>query len=761
MTQEASLQSFRPCVQTWPRFRFAQRDFKGKWQVAPSLPDKQLSALGYRLGGPYRNAKYLDDFEQRELHGLIALSKDAQTDEQRSREAELLARCPFSGPLPPLDIDVVLGTASDYVRAQARELHVSCLALGAAAPRWHLTGGKGLHGDSVAPDGVESTVLLRAYGDFARAAAAQSGTPLLSEHRHKANRPPIVLDDTLFEREADARGVVWRLSGSTREEGGKKVPVELMDRQDEGLPAQPEFFPKLVKDYALQLRLTEGWGEELSAEDLARALLEPGEKRFVEARRAKKRVHVERERVSGRFAPLDLGPSVAALKHVAKALIRHDPGRGARHDLRLAVAGWLLTALVPERVVLATLLPICDAHGAIDAERVVRTTAARVRSGERFHSFGRVQQMLGEVAAHDLRTALEFDLADAGVSTDLSKRLTSEDRATLRSAAELASTKWHDQVDNLNRFHGLKLKLTGKGGPHATNLRRAAKCGYARQRGECEGCGKGEQARWISAENFLCPHCAAKWARSAHDWLANHWPEQKIYLAVRKLEDDSYAAALAYRKHVLSHMRKKTAGPIRFLLAPGYVAVLCMEVYSSGVVRSVEELGDDMQEHSIEDVLLRLEPLLNARARRLKQFLATKNLEKLATDEWVTRVVTTFAGKRARAAFPWPKKEDLRAQTLERMRAKLKQTPLSPEEAKKEAAIPLHERRTNCCNAHRVFKLLSAKGDVVASRRDVPWTADEAYHHMRNYERDGTVLGKGLPTCDWEDVPSPWERRAA
>ncbi len=214
---------------TWPRFRFAQRAFgSSPWLLAPALLDVTLSGQGWKLAGPARNASALSSEEQAELLVLLGLPKARQNAQGDARERELLARCAFLGPLPPLDLDVVKGTPRADVLAAARRLDGACVAHGWGRPAWRDTGGRGLHGDQVAPKGLEAVDLLRAVGRLiAEKIAPAAGVPLISSYREREGRPPIVLDDSLFEKDATGRAGVWRLVGAARPDGRKKTPIDL------------------------------------------------------------------------------------------------------------------------------------------------------------------------------------------------------------------------------------------------------------------------------------------------------------------------------------------------------------------------------------------------------------------------------------------------------------------------------------------------------------------------------------------------------
>ena len=139
----------------------------------------------------------------------------------------LLGQCDRYGYVPPIDLDISKEIESPIARESiGREamdkLSDVLIEVGLGRPNWHYSGGSGFHGDLIVPDGLAHPNLLGGVGALLVKACRQIGIPLLSDHKDKATRPPIVVDDTLFNRTAQARGVVWRLSGAQGSQGKKR-----------------------------------------------------------------------------------------------------------------------------------------------------------------------------------------------------------------------------------------------------------------------------------------------------------------------------------------------------------------------------------------------------------------------------------------------------------------------------------------------------------------------------------------------------------
>ncbi len=251
------------------KFRLAQRDFgAARWWPIAVESDESLSGKGWKLAGPTRDASSLPLNEFRELVWLCSTASSDLTEDQDKRLAELLERSPFTDHIPPIDVDVNdESTEFDITKARATA-HRFALAMrtelakvGLGSPSWHTTNDRGgLHGDMLSPSGIKSTHLIRAVGALVRKAAKAAKVPVLSQLPHKKNqRPAVYVDDSIFNREADRRGVQWRLVWSRKgPDKPPKVPVDLdtltpLERSAPVVPADT----KAVQEAIAELEFSE------------------------------------------------------------------------------------------------------------------------------------------------------------------------------------------------------------------------------------------------------------------------------------------------------------------------------------------------------------------------------------------------------------------------------------------------------------------------------------------------------------------------
>jgi hypothetical protein len=239
---------------TRPRYiRFAQDSFGASlWRPVALDSDANLAALGYALATAGRDTSALSDADNLSLWELSARPEKKLTDDERTRLAALLAQCPFAGPMFPIDIDVNDESATyepDAARAAAlafaRVIDRAIASLGFGRLAWSKTGAKGsMHGDQVAPGGVASPTLLRAYGEMAKRLAHEAGVPLRSDEiarvgSSKSKWAPVVIDDSNFQRFSTSKGSMWRLRGACKPGGFPKTPWSLATDAPDPNPVPP------------------------------------------------------------------------------------------------------------------------------------------------------------------------------------------------------------------------------------------------------------------------------------------------------------------------------------------------------------------------------------------------------------------------------------------------------------------------------------------------------------------------------------------
>ena len=191
-----------------------------RWHPVAFASDAELVKQGAQLAGPTLALVELGEADAAELLELLGMAKDRiEEDPARNRRhAELLERTPRYDPLPPIDLDVAKGAdAVELARELAGQLSLELERVGLGRPAWWVTNERGgLHGHLDLSSCAGAPELLRAVLPLVQLAARAAGVPLISDHRSAANRPPVVLDDSLFNKAANGRGGVWRLPGTTK-----------------------------------------------------------------------------------------------------------------------------------------------------------------------------------------------------------------------------------------------------------------------------------------------------------------------------------------------------------------------------------------------------------------------------------------------------------------------------------------------------------------------------------------------------------------
>lgn len=696
---------------TWPRFRFAERDIGAKWEVVAAVDDASLSRGGFKLAGQIRDASELDEQLQPELAALLR-ERELST-EADARLSALLECCPFVENVPPIDVDPQNATPEETV-AFAAAFDAAWRAAGLGTIQWFKTGGRGLHGKPPLPPGVRSGHLMRAYGGLIRKVAYAANLPLLSNFRSKDNRPPILIDDTLFDRDASGRGGLWRLEGALHSKTGQPKVLAT------GLPTDPPTWTE-----ALVARLQQ------SLSDLDQY------SRTGELRRK------PRERSESRLPkPLTELQERRLLTHLSEQIQQLTPPEGMRHDFRKALIGWLLREGVPARVAGATVAVAGDPQ---DAMAAAKTTASRLAAGRNAYGFRKLLEIVGQGGGLALRAALHRDLREANVKPkDLGALPTDSDRATLREAARLADAA------------GFATRAKG--------LRRAARCGMAKGVGRCKRCHAVQGCRHLISERATCPHCAQRRAVSVLNWCMTKWPG-RLWIVTRKLADDTLECARTERKRWMRKLRAERRTNVRWIIAPGWLVAITHDMLTGAILQGwtvrdgwamPDEEGNDRNRFSVVKVLA---PVVRARALHLREHLDSADPKGLAEDAWCDKVMEASGGATARTMMPWPKKKDLRLMAVNASRARQNLEPLAPGATFPSLRDKLQER-TVCCESRIDHEVRDAKTDeLIAVRDDRPWSFAEGSVRAENgwrgeelrFNEAGEMIVQILPT-GWDET---------
>lgn len=748
---------------TWPEWRFVQRKFgQCQWLVGPNISDESLSAVGFKLAGPSRSAASLSPEDQEKLLRLLSKPTKAQTDEERLEEISLLSKCPYGGYMPPVDIDVTHEATKEMIEA-ARLTIESVLGLeGWGRVRWAHTGGKGVHGDQVAPKDLWSPLLLKAFGRKIQEIAHKAQIPLLTEgHRSKIDRPAIIIDDSLFERTASSRGLMWRLIGAERPETKKKKTALEGQLPCPLPPPQADVEKKLI---------------EILAEETLRP--KSSAKKFI-----RPRPHKE---LNGKV-----------LQHVFDHLAKNIPASGARHPVRLAVAAWLLKNQVPLDSAAATIAALGDSH---DAKAAVDTTNRRLGAGLPTRCTKFLTETMGEQFVFWLGQYFHKDMTEHKVPfADLKRYLTTDERNILKAAGAMGRVKadafarhiysqlppippqytplgrikkYPKPTDEFMAHHNIPAavqtsirglwKCFREANTRANACSRAANCGWIEQRDRCDetdvgedgvkGCGKELRKFRIVAERATCPHCALARARAIRDWCLEKWPE-KVTFFVHELQDKSLGAAKAFLKKVRSLINDtytSNSGEVdhwekirrishkdrfSFFIAPGFVVGLdgknvdSLLGYAYGEIIGHE--GRQVYPHPMTatfktKAMEAIWPALLARAEYARGLLVA-GADAVIEDEWIGNVREIVGGKnRKKLPAYLPSRDEIREWIVAEARAKRNEAlglghGLAPED------IPVDAETSPCCKKRIVHEILDETGKIVlCAVRGRNWSFQEA-----------------------------------
>jgi hypothetical protein len=232
--------------------RLAQDSFGyAVWRAVEPLDDHELAARGWKLAGP---ARILDALSGEECALLVSLCErpmKSLSEKERQQLKSLLERAPYGGWVPPLDIDVN-DESTSYSEERSRALaHSYALALDrewrtlGGSVAWHTTNNHGgMHGDLAPPAGLHHPRLLRAFRRVVVACARRAGVPvypddMLDARNDKPARPDVYLDASVYERDVDSKGVMWRLAGAAKPGGEPKRGVDLVSLTPLAAPALP------------------------------------------------------------------------------------------------------------------------------------------------------------------------------------------------------------------------------------------------------------------------------------------------------------------------------------------------------------------------------------------------------------------------------------------------------------------------------------------------------------------------------------------
>jgi hypothetical protein len=628
--------------------RFVRDDTneRAPWLVVGSMPDRELAELGALLAGPEIDRDALRELGQDDALIQLLERRDLPREKRDAQLQELLAKCPRTRFLPPIDLDVSeQGTRSDALLWAARlDPELERVGLGRAG--WHTTGGRaGIHGDLEAPHAFSDPDLIEIARVLVLEAARAIGIPLLSDHPEKEGRAPVVLDDRLFRRNPGSRGLVWRLTGALKpKSGGVKTPINLAGEEVEyarPVPGEIAAFERAATIVARQ--------RELEGRSYGRA----------RARRQRPAV------------PLALPASKSCLTHFADELARLLEGRtGANHEARMGCSGWLLRLGVAPSIVEATIArgtgvqSVPDPRAREDAHDAVVSTARRLDAGLPAKGLPFLQIFFGGAACVELRAALERD----GVAAARKSYWTDHERRLLmRLSREVAQDH-----------------------PGRLALRDGGRCGTFSMPYECEEHGPQGARVNVEERELTCPHCREARLAARLEIMREVFlkPSYGVLVVPCDVANPDRMRALRAARHagqrVLWRDRRWYLGDDHVLLVFAQHDVKGLRDRVARLTKSEVHKGKDKKAraaalaHAILPEHIRevsRDELLEMFARTWRQpgvafqgLVEIGDAERVKAFPWLQKrnVVRTAADRIGREAFPWPTNEAIR----ERAKAK-------------------------------------------------------------------------------------------
>lgn len=436
--------------QTGRWFRFGQRSWKSRvWDLVPAYPAAMLAMSGYKLASTWRCGDDLTAEEWESLGWTITtirnLSKRAR-DEVRDRylarnepydssspevrdevslrlEAygveglqehvtELLAKCPFGGELPIIDVDASSAPkdATPEERAQiyaeqrqkgvAHAVQISQIwadMTNGSNLRWFVTGEKGgLHGRSMTlPPTVKGLDLLKSLKEELDSRCESASVPVMSRATGMGRRGESVsLDINTYNFAAAGRGGMWRLPGCRKDDPGSlpQTPVaEYLETYPELEPITPD---KLGGDWS---RPTAFHVKAIESVRKARTALR--QKTEIERGHAE----VGAGGTSGGFShkpgqPVRVAEHLvggAGVKSVTDLLVatnaKFESGN-ARHRLRRGVAGVMARHGYSSDAIEHTILPVSDS----DTVRKIVKNIEKHRNSNMFAGANAITEAFGD-----------------------------------------------------------------------------------------------------------------------------------------------------------------------------------------------------------------------------------------------------------------------------------------------------------------------------------------------------------------------------
>lgn len=597
------------------QFRFLRRSWRksAPWDLSDLISDEIAVSRGYVLGGQGRDTSDLTEEERVELMMLLGRRPSSFSDEECKRQKELLSRTGFTQLVGPIDIDVNTLAANfdpEIARKKALE-YAKRLAhyapeLGLGDPNWFSVSWMGgFHADLIAPEGFSDPDLLHGVRLMVERLALRTEVPLYLKQpaeakRDKTVRTDVYLDDSVLNKNANARGGLWRLPGKAKPKGKKKTAVDVLATG----------CPELLIPYVPTPIDKEALKESIAKYKLSR----------IKPEKYKATIPLKEP------APIEVRTGYATSEDLS-FLRKHSP---------------LLNIWNQENV---TDRSYRDFDMALQATKLGASEDSALRLMRAMPGSKATQDHRGFSYDRSILGSVERFISSVGDATNYEGFIKPENylhasREVILKAVDL-TVDWK-----------IKNKLIA-----------TLACGEAVVYSECSKDSLVEVEGIHRCERVTCSYCEPRRVKLQIDSASKAWPSELIVARLDTNSDSIASCKKSYSKFkdkLKDSFKKKKArkllSRLRCFRAPGEVFVVFND--ASRFEKLSKLFGDVVKKVSKSEALEELKATLYKRFKRIQTYILQGDAEALASDPWVGHVVSITSGRKSK--LPWLSKEAIR-----------------------------------------------------------------------------------------------------
>lgn len=360
------------------------------------------------------------------------------------------------------------------------------------------------------------------------------------------------------------------------------------------------------------------------------------------AEEAAKKIRESATKIRERLSSIASGVG-GILVNFARAAADALDNAGARHDYRLALAGFMVSSGVTSGLLTRT-LEVCGGNPE-DALYAAESTIRNFNCNQRVTGYGKIRKLVGAKAARRIKAALQADLVQLGVD---------EAEATQATAYEISGYTAEDR-------EWIELHATfaeEKQSEARAVLEESSNCGFFSKERECQAHGTVGVVPLVCKREVACPNCWKTRAACYEHWIweMEKWPGEVV---VARLDAESGPASTIVDR--VKALRYKTTIspeiPRRWVLGDGYALLITpAEFELMNVLKHVK--NNVHPDAKIVKSYEAGEMIVEALGSINKAFVdKVKGRDpELYKFPWLQRhIKRTSANKAGKAALPWPK----------------------------------------------------------------------------------------------------------